>query len=195
MARQNTRNGNTRRGREERVKEYDALIRYASAIVLLAAGVLLALAVFGAAGPIGAAVFSASYLVVGIGAFLLPIALIAVGFYAGFGRPSIAPLTTSGLLLVAASVLAFAGLLPGATFGGMTGTWLGGALSAFFGFWGALVLLVATLAVGVAIAIDIKALVALMTENVSSLFDRIRRPKSSEDNEEWDDVVGVPLDD
>jgi len=114
MARQNTRNGNTRRGREERVKEYDALIRYASAIVLLAAGVLLALAVFGAAGPVGAAVFSASYLVVGIGAFLLPIALIAVGFYAGFGRPSIAPLTTSGLLLVAASVLAFAGLLPGA---------------------------------------------------------------------------------
>ena len=195
MARQNTRNGNGRRRREERVKEYDALIRYASAIVLLAAGVLLMLAIFGAAGPVGATVFSASYVIVGIGAFLLPIALIAVGSYAGFGRPSIAPLTASGLLLIAASVLAFAGLLPGATFGGVTGTWLGGALSGFFGFWGALVLLVAAVAAGVAIAVDIKALIALMTENVSSLFDRIRRPKAREEDEEWDDVVGVPLDD
>ena len=177
------------------MKEYDALIRYASAIVLLAAGVLLMLAIFGAAGPVGATVFSASYVIVGIGAFLLPIALIAVGSYAGFGRPSIAPLTASGLLLIAASVLAFAGLLPGATFGGVTGTWLGGALSGFFGFWGALVLLVAAVAAGVAIAVDIKALIALMTENVSSLFDRIRRPKAREEDEEWDDVVGVPLDD
>lgn len=181
--------------REEEVKEYDALIRYASAIVLLAAGVLLGLGIFGAAGPAGSAVFSFSYAIVGIGAFLLPLALIAVGLYAGFGRPTIAPLSATGTLLIAASVLAFAGLFPGATFGGMTGTWLGGAIAGFFGFWGSFVLLIAAVAVGIAIATDIEELVALMTENVLSLWRRMRHPREYEDEElteEFDDVVGVP---
>ncbi|MFZ3043754.1 MAG: DNA translocase FtsK 4TM domain-containing protein [Minisyncoccia bacterium] len=205
MARSNGKNGNGNgrrraREREEEVKEYDALIRYASAIVLLAAGVLLGLAVFGAAGPAGSTVFTFSYTIVGIGAFLLPVALIIVGLYAGFGRPTIAPLVTSGFLLIAASILAFAGLFPGATFGGIAGTWLGGAASGFFGFWGALVLLIAALAIGVAIATDIEALVALMTENVVSLWGRMRHPRIEEGEDEYDedeeftDVVGVPED-
>jgi len=198
MARSNGKNGNgTKRARvrEEEVKEYDALIRYSSAIVLLAAGVLLGLAVFGAAGPAGGAVFTFSYTIVGIGAFLLPIALISVGLYAGFGRPAVAPLTASGLLLIAASVLAFAGLFPGATFGGAAGTWFGGAVSGFFGFWGAFVLLIAVLAIGVAIATDIEMLVELMTENVLSIWDRMRHQREDEEEElpeEFDDVVGVP---
>ncbi|MDD3531238.1 MAG: DNA translocase FtsK [Candidatus Pacebacteria bacterium] len=200
MARKDGKNGNgkgRRRAREEEVKEYDALIRYASAIVLLAAGVLLGLAVFGAAGPAGGAVFSFSYAIVGIGAFLLPIALISVGLYAGFGRPSIAPLTASGLILIAASVLAFAGLFPGATFGGAAGSWIGGAVSGFFGFWGAFVLLIAALSIGVAVATDIEMLVALMTENVLSIWGRMRHPREEEEDEEglseeFDDVVGVP---
>ncbi len=198
MARRN-KNGNARyahaREREEDVREYDALIRYASAIVLLAAGVLLLLAVFGAAGPAGGAVFAFSYAVVGIGSFLLPLALIAVGLYAGFGRPAIDLLTASGLLLVAASVLAFAGLFPGATFGGAAGTWLGEIFAGFFGFWGAVVLLIAALAVGIAIVTDIEALVMLMTENVISIWERLRYPRAREDDEEWSDVVGVPQDD
>ena len=89
------------------------LIRWASAIVLFAAGVLLLLAVFGAAGPVGTMVFTVSYAIVGIGAFLLPIALISVGLYAGFIRPTIDTLTASGFLITLASVLAFAGLFPG----------------------------------------------------------------------------------
>jgi len=200
MARSNRRNGKSagrRRVREEEVKEYDAVVRYASAIVLLAAGVLLGLAIFGAAGPAGGAVFTFSYAIVGIGAFLLPIALIVIGLYAGFGRPTIAPLVASGFALVAASVLAFAGLFPGATFGGMAGTWLGGVISGFFGFWGALVLLVAALAIGVAIATDIEALIELMTENSMSLWERMRRPKMEayeDEDEEFSDVVGVPQD-
>src|SRR3989344_7418921 len=151
MARKDGRNGNgTRRvrSREREVKEYDAVIRYASAIALLASGVLFRLAIFGAAGPVGSAVFATSYAIVGIGSFLLPIALIAVGLYAGFGRPTIEPLTASGALPIAASVLAFAGLFPGADFGGETGIWFGSMLSGFFGFWGAFVLLIATFAIG-----------------------------------------------
>ena len=201
MSRKNGRNGNgARRARvQQEVKEYVTLIRYASSIVLLAAGVLLLLAIFGAAGPVGTTVFTASYGIVGIGAFLLPLALIAVGLYAGFGRPALAPLTASGLLLIAASVLAFAGLFPGTSFGGMAGTWEGKMLAGFFGFWGAVVLLGATIAIGVAVVTDIEALGALLGENVVSLYARARERRANsktEDEEplgEFEDVVGVPL--
>lgn len=194
MSRRNGRNDNGKRGRarEENVKEYDTLIRYASAIVLLAAGVLLMLAIFGAAGPVGTAVFATSYAIVGIGAFLLPIALVIVGLYAGFGRPTLAPLTASGLLIICASVLAFAGLFPESSFGGMLGTWEGAMLTNFFGFGGALVLLVATIAVGVAIVSDLEALGALLGENVLALWRRIR---ASRESEEELVVVGVPEND
>ena len=71
------------RAKRREVKEYDALIRYASTIVLIASGVVFLLAMFDAAGPVGTTLFVTSYAIVGIGAFLLPFALIAVGFYAG----------------------------------------------------------------------------------------------------------------
>ena len=191
-------NGNgSRRGnpREKNVREYGTLIRYASTIVLLAAGILLMLAIFGAAGPIGTTAFVASYAIVGIGAFLLPIALIALGLYVGFGRPTLAPLTASGLFITLASVLAFAGLFPEAKFGGKTGTWFGEMLAELFGFWGAFVLLIATIAIGAAILIDLEKIGALLGENVLSLWRRIR-PQQKEDEEfsEEEDlgVIGVP---
>jgi S-DNA-T family DNA segregation ATPase FtsK/SpoIIIE len=194
MSRGNGRNGNHKRGRsrENEVREYDALIRYASAIVLFAAGVLLLLSVFGAAGPVGDAVFRISYAIVGIGAFLLPIALILVGLYAGFGRPALAPLTASGLLILLASVLAFAGLFPDSKFGGIVGTWEGNMLAGFFGFWGALVLLIATLSIGIAIVSDIEALAALLQTSVSALWGRITSRRGGEPSEEELAVVGVP---
>ena len=193
-------NGNgtkrVRRTRDEEVKEYDTLIRWASAIVLLAVGVLLLLAVFGAAGPVGTAVFAMSYAIVGIGAFLLPLALIAVGLYAGFGRPTLAPLTASGLLLIVASVLSFAGLFPDTRFGGEVGSWSANVLAGFFGFWGAFVLLGATIAIGIAIVSDLEALGALLGENVLSLWKRIRSSRKNDDDlyedQEFEDVVGVP---
>lgn len=197
MARKNGNGARRVRRNQEEVKEYDALIRYASAIVLLAAGVLLVLAVFGGAGPVGAAVFNASYAIVGIGAFLLPIALIAVGLYAGFGRPVLAPLTTSGLLLICASVLAFAGLFPTSGIGGVAGNWGGALLAGFFGFWGALVLLLATISIGIAIVSDIEALANLLRETIASLWERIRSRKQEDlefDQEEELAVVGVPED-
>lgn len=195
------RNGNgARRKREEEVREYDALIRYASAIVLIAAGVLLFLALFGAAGPVGEAVFAISYAVVGAGAFLLPVALVLVGVYAGFRKPVLAPLTASGIAVICASALTFAGLFPGTRLGelgGALGRWGGSALAGFFGFWGALVLLVAIIAVGIAIVSDIEALAELLGENVSSLWERFRRAREERGDDGDDDeftVVGVPED-
>ena len=196
-----TSNGRRERAQRKEVKEYDALIRYASTIVLVAIGILFLLALFGAAGPVGSTLFTGSYAIVGIGAFLLPFALIAIGLYIGFERPSMEPLMASGTLLIAASVLAFAGLFPGAEFGGLAGTWFGSLLAGFFGFWGALVLLIAVIAIGVAIVTDIEALVMLMTENVSALWTRLRTPRAErdydepEEEEEFEDVVGVPLED
>jgi DNA segregation ATPase FtsK/SpoIIIE, S-DNA-T family len=195
MGRKNGNGARRARAREEEVKEYGALIRYASAIVLLAAGVLLILAMFGKAGSVGTIIFTASYAIIGVGAFLLPIALMAVGLYAGFGWPTIELLTASGILLIAASVLAFAGLFPGASFGGATGTWFGGILSGFFGVGGALVLLIAIIAIGFAIVSDIEALALLLGENVSALWERIRSRKERDDEEDEEfAVVGVPED-
>ena len=194
MSRKNDTDARKKRGREKEVRTYDTLIRYASAVVLLAAGVLFILAIFGAAGPVGDAVFSASYAIVGIGAFFLPLALFAVGMYAGFGRQMLAPLTASGILLLIASFIAFAGLFPGTQFGGETGTWLGEILSGFFGFWGALVLLIATVSVGVAIIIDLETLWAFISRCVEFFNNRFRSHKEEDDvlDDDGLDVVGVP---
>jgi S-DNA-T family DNA segregation ATPase FtsK/SpoIIIE len=197
--------GTTRqtRARKKEVRAYGTILRYAGAIILLASGALFLLALFGAAGPVGSALFTASYAIVGIGAFLLPLSLITVGLYAGFGRPTVDPLAASGALLIAASVLAFAGLFPGAEFGGATGTWFGEILSGFFGFWGAFVLLVAVVAIGVAIVTDIESMVLFLGENVTDLWARMLEVRAARkaaraeademlEDEGFTDVVGVP---
>lgn len=177
------------------MREYNSLLRYATAIVLVAAGVLLGLAFFGAAGPVGGTLYSFLYAVVGIGTFLLPVALVLLGLHAGFRRSFLDPLTAGGLLLISASILAFAGVFPGTGLGGEVGSWFGGMLAAFFGFWGAFVLLIATISIGLAVLIDLEALGALLGENVVSLWDRSRRRRLETEmmeEEEFDDVVGVP---
>ena len=188
-----------KRSKDEAVQSYDLIIRFGSAIVVSACGVLLGLAIFGAAGPVGHAAFAFTYGIIGIAAFLLPIGLLAIGFYAGFGRPILAPLTVSGVVLVLAAVLAFAGLFPGASFGGATGTWEGSVLGGFFGFWGALVLLLALFAIGFALLVDIEVVAAALASLFTSLFARIRSANVGEEmpmeDEEFTDVVGVPLED
>src|SRR3989344_5835576 len=169
-------NGTRRRERE--VESYDALIRWSSAIVLIACGIILGLAAFGDAGPLCDTLFSLSYSIVGLGAFLLPIALFAVGVYAGFGRPTIAPLTASGALLILASALAFAGIFPEGALGGQLGTWAGGLLTGFFGFWGAAVLLIALLAIGFALISDIEAIGEMLIGLWDTLFSRAKELQS-----------------
>ena len=175
--------------RDEKVREYDALIRFASAVVLIGAGILLTLAALGAAGPLGDAAFTFAYAIVGLGAFLLPLMLIAIGLYAGFGRPALTPLTASGGMLMLAGVLAFAGLIPGARFGGMAGTWSGALLEGFFGFWGTLVLLLMIVVLGIIIATDIEAIVDSLIRTWDALKARIRSRSFKEDDEFEGDVL------
>ena len=177
--------------RDEEVRGYGTLIRFASAIVLIAAGVLLALAAFGAAGPAGEVALSFSYAIVGIGAFLLPIGLVAVGLYAGFGRPVLAPLSASGVVLILAAMLSFAGLFPGARFGGEAGSWAGAMLAGFFGFWGALVLLFAVVALGIAILSDLEALGEALVRGWNAFRARMRHTDALEEENGYG-VIGLP---
>jgi S-DNA-T family DNA segregation ATPase FtsK/SpoIIIE len=153
--------------KDKAVKSYEVLLKVGSAIVLIACGVLLALAAFARlggsdlAGPAGAAAFGFAYLAVGIGAFLLPLGMIWLGLYAGFKKPALAPLSATGTALILVAVLAFAGLFS-ATVGGLAGTLLGTSLQHFFGFWGALVLVIAIACVGLVIASDIEALLRII---------------------------------
>ncbi len=187
-----------RREREVNVQNYDTLIRYSSAVVFFAAAILFALALVGAAGPVGEMAYRTTYAVVGIGSFALPFALLAVAVYAGFRRTLIAPITTSGLVIVLASVLAFAGMFPDVGMGGSAGHALGQALIQFFGFWGSLVLLLAVFTIGVALVIDIEVAGAYLLEASTALWHRLRRDRSSEEDDDVDenftDVVGVPTD-
>lgn len=170
------RNGNGKRaGREQEVREYDALVRIAGAIVLVAAGILLALAAFDGAGPVGHALFNGTYALVGLGAFVLPIVLIAIGAYAGFGRPALEPLGASGAALILAGILAFAGLVPHASFGGAAGSWLGTLLEGFFGFWGALVLLLAIIVLGVVLVADVEILAGMLARAWNGFLELVGR--------------------
>jgi S-DNA-T family DNA segregation ATPase FtsK/SpoIIIE len=186
--------------KERPVESYDTLVRIASAIVLLAAAAILALGIFGQAGSLGDALYSYSYALIGIGAFVLPLALLGIGLYAGFGRPALAPLTTTGLAVLLASVLAFAGLLEGTSAGGVAGAWIGSELSGFFGFWGALVLLAALVAIGIVLVSDIERLAEWILDMTSASWNWVREARlrregveeEEETEEEFDDVVGVP---
>lgn len=168
-------NGSRRR---DDVQSYDTLIRWSGAVVLIACGGILALAIFGNAGPFGDTLFSLAYATVGLGAFLLPLGLISVGVYAGFGRPVIAPLTASGVVLMLASTLTFAGLFP-SNIGGLVGTEAANLLKSFLGFGGTVVMLFALVAIGLALVSDIEALSSVLMRAWDALVTRIQNWRTS----------------
>ena len=59
--------------------DYGPLMKWAGAIALIAFGIILALAAFGLAGAIGATLFSFFFGIIGAAAFLVPVAVIALG--------------------------------------------------------------------------------------------------------------------
>ncbi len=163
-----------KRTKARTIKAYEDVIRWASAIVLMAVGALLALGAFGAAGPFGSGAFALSYTAIGIGAFLLPIGIVTLGFYAGFRKPAIAPLSAGGATLLVAAALSFAVLFSQASWGGGAGTYIGGALKNFFGFWGSLVLLLAVVLIALVVLIDIELALETIGKFLQRIFDRLR---------------------
>lgn len=152
------------------ISGYEDAINWVSAIVLIAAGVVLFLGIVGASGPIGSAAFIASYGAIGFGAFILPFAIIMLGVYAGFKKPIITPLTAGGSTLLLAAVLSFAGLFSSLTWGGHFGEFIGGTLETFFGFWGALILLLALALIAIAAFLDVEMLLAVAVRFLSFMY-------------------------
>ncbi len=158
-----------RRSKKHTLETYEDIFRWVGAVVLIACGALLALGAFGGAGPFGEIAFSFAQTAIGIGAFILPIGIITLGIYAGFRLPIIEPITAGGATLLLASVLSFAGLFPKSTLGGDVGSFAGNVLESFFGFWGAMVLLLAIALIALAALTDI----AILLEETGSFFARV----------------------
>lgn len=161
-----------RQTKKRTIKTYENALRWISAIVLMASGILLALGAFGAAGPFGSRAFRILYTAIGIGAFLLPLGIITLGLYAGFRKPAIAPLTAGGTTLLLAAVLSFAGLSSTTTWGGAAGLFVGHALKSFFGFWGTLVLLLAVILIAFVVLIDVEIIFAAITKFFAKIATR-----------------------
>ncbi len=167
-----------RRSRARTISAYEDAIRFISAIVLIASGVLFTMGIFGIAGPLGSAAFLLSYTAIGIGAFFLPPAIIALGLYAGLRRPTIEPMVAGGVVLLLAAVLSFAGLFPSFYWGGHAGSFVGNLLETFFGFWGALVLLLSLALLALATLTDIKILLEASGNFSIKIFEYLRSLKT-----------------
>ncbi|HFC11071.1 MAG TPA: DNA translocase FtsK [Candidatus Kaiserbacteria bacterium] len=174
-----TRRRKRRVSRARTITEYEDVIRWTSAVVLIACGTLLALGAFGASGPMGDTAFLITQATIGIGAFVLPLGIIALGLYAGFRRPAIEPVVAGGATLFLAAVLAFAGLFPTSTWGGHVGSFTGHFLESLFGFWGALVLLLALTLIALATITDVAILLEGVGEFVNRIFNSMMGVKIS----------------
>jgi S-DNA-T family DNA segregation ATPase FtsK/SpoIIIE len=131
-----------------------AAVRWTAAIVCVAFGLVLALAIFGLAGYAGSAIFSFTYGEVGVASFLLPFFLVLTGVGLALERSFVAPVTMAGIGLITLSVLTFLGIVY-AAWGGAAGAAAGAAATQWFGVWGATILLFALASVGLIIAADV----------------------------------------
>lgn len=145
------------RGRKKKAEQdYQLLTKWTAGVVLVAFGVIMGLAAFGLAGIAGTAIFSFGYGTLGVGAFLLPVLLVAVGLGIILGRSFVSPLTGVGIALIILSTLTFLGIIS-TSLGGSAGALAGHAASEFLGLAGAVIMLLALCAIGLIIATDVVA--------------------------------------
>ncbi len=182
MARKNVRK--KRKKKSSTIREYKNAIKWVSSVVLIAAGIVLFLGEIGASGPVGSSAFVVSYATIGLGAFFLPFAIIMLGIYAGFKRPIITPLTAGGTTLLLASILSFAGLFNSAKWGGYLGTFFGHSLETFFGFWGALILLLALIITALVAVVDVEILLISVSSFFASVYNILPVFKNQQSKEE-----------
>ncbi|MES2668403.1 MAG: DNA translocase FtsK 4TM domain-containing protein [Patescibacteria group bacterium] len=146
-----------RRKKSKAENDYRALAKWTTGIVLIAFGLIFALACLGLAGIAGTAIFGFGFSMIGVASFLLPLLLIGVGLSVMLERHFIAPLTATGIVLILIATLTFLGIVSDAL-GGATGSMLGTAAAQSFGIAGAVILLLAVVAVGLIITTDVVSL-------------------------------------
>lgn len=163
-----------KRGKKKKEQEdYQLLAKWTAGVVLIAFGLIMAVAAAGAvanlqlAGYAGSAIFSFGYGILGVGVFLLPFLLIAVGVAIILGRSFVSPLTGAGIALIVVSTLTFLGIVSH-DWGGSVGLMAGTAATQSFGTAGAVILLLAIICVGLIIATDVVALLQKMRETALS---------------------------
>jgi S-DNA-T family DNA segregation ATPase FtsK/SpoIIIE len=179
-----------RKSKKRDAENYRALIKWVSAILLVALGLILLLGAFGLAGIAGAAVFGFAFGLIGIGAFLLPLLIIFIGIAIMLERMLVSPLTAAGVILIIFSTLTLLGILTqnlASNLGGAAGLMAGEAATQFFGLWGALILLFALILVGVGIVTDIVVLaqaIANLGTKAGGAIGSIRLPSRNANDDE-----------
>ncbi len=161
-------------------------LRWTLSILCIAFGLILGLAIFNLAGYAGGAIFTFTYGEIGVASFLLPIVLVAGGTGLALERSFLAPLTAIGLGLIAISLLAFLGIVS-AAWGGVAGTLAGTAATELFGFWGAIILLLAVSAVGLIIAADVVVIaqaLAAFARGTGSALSSVKLPSLTKKEEQ-----------
>ncbi len=152
-----------KRKKGKRENDDGSVARWALAIALIALGLILLLAGFGSAGFAGDALFGVSKSLLGLAAYLLPIAILAGGVMVILKRSFIPPLVGLGIGLILIAALALLGIVS-ETLGGIAGSFLGHLTEDLFGVAGAVVLLIAVACLGLVIATDIAALLNRVIE-------------------------------
>ncbi|MDR3548077.1 MAG: DNA translocase FtsK [Candidatus Pacebacteria bacterium] len=177
------------------------VIRWTLSLALIALGLILALGAAGFAGSAGGAAYGFTYATLGVEALLLPIIVVACGVAILLKSILVSPRTAVGVLFILAAVLVFLGTVSN-VLGGDVGHWAGIELSHLFGLPGAIVLLIAAVLIGLALATDIVALYEMLrvggTQAALSLasvrMPTIKRDTSLPDMEESGEIEAPPLD-
>ncbi len=159
--------------KQKQQETFDGVAKWTASIFLVALGVILIIAAFkfgafgihvgNGAGILGDPLFGFTFFLLGAGAFIFPFSLMAGGVMLVNEDFRLRLTTTLGGGLVAIALLAFLGIV-NAQAGGFIGTYLGHIFSDLFGVGGALVLLVALIAVGLVISSDIVMIIETIAE-------------------------------
>jgi len=181
-----------RRKKSKAENDYRTLAKWTTSVVLIAFGLIFALACLGLAGLAGTAIFGFGFGVIGIATFLLPVLLIGTGVSIMIEKSFIAPLTATGVVLIIIATLTFLGIVTDAL-GGAAGAALGGAAAQLFGLAGAIILLLAVIAIGLIIATDVVAILKALkgaADTASAKIGSVKLSlpgKNTEEEEEEDD--------
>jgi S-DNA-T family DNA segregation ATPase FtsK/SpoIIIE len=172
----------------------DGVLRLVFGIAIVAIGVILALSAIGLSnGFVGEAIFESTRGIFGVGAFLLPVLVIAAGTFLVLGRLPLAPMITIGVALITLSVLALLGIASPSV-GGTFGAFLGHLAADMFGVWGAIVLLLATALVGLVVAVDIMVILATLKNLFGSAKGTVETLRDKKESGEYNDTPDTTQD-
>ncbi|MEK7510876.1 MAG: DNA translocase FtsK [Patescibacteria group bacterium] len=178
------------RKKKSEIEAPKKLARIAGGIALVAFGLIFGLSAFGLAGLAGEALFAWGFGMVGLGSFLIPVLMILSGIAVMFERSFVKPLTAAGVALIIISVIMLFGMVS-ESLGGTLGRAAGMTTVEFFGFAGALILLLSLALIGLAIVADLSALLASLSGlfgNTKEALGSIKVPSLKNNEQEEDEV-------